>query len=425
MRYTLKCLTCGYHTTTRTALGQSDYQEFAFPCSGCGVEIRYGMKLLLRKRMGRLTKGKTKAQIKEVMRSLATKPQVRYVNLVNAKFGNEAKSSETISLDANSLIPNTPRDFSPFMAMVELLPGNRFPRFDSNQNTRRLAVEKFYPEIERLITHFDRRQWALFDKQFEALELNLPVKTEADRIKAIFAATELATMFFFSGGEHARQRIRQRIALAETQAPSLTKDLIAYFEKSQKDESIVRELWAIRSRWMNCHAALAPVFISLYWDDKLHSLDSFTVAQKRFDDLKPLYVDCFETLCRISVIAAGLEGIIFKNVVGVPKAAGALSLAEFDVMANGSKPDLLKGLVIGDIFAPFIDHNLRNGIGHHSAHYDVKKDSIQYTTDNRKGRKKFEILYVRFCEQLVRLYGQLELVSTYAHWLRQAALRVL
>lgn len=216
-----------------------------------------------------------------------------------------------------------------------------------------------------------------------------------------------------------------RVALAETQAPSLTKDLITYFQKNQKDESIVRELWAIRSRWMNCHAALAPVFISLYWDNKLHSLDSFTLAKKCFDDLKPLYVDCFETFCRISVIAAGLEGIIFKNAMGVPTAKRVLSLAEFDVMKNGCKPDVLKGLVIGDIFAPYIDHNLRNGIGHHSAHYDVKKDSIQYTTENQKGRKKFEITYSQFCAQLVQLYGQLELVSTYVHWLRQAALRVL
>src|SRR5581483_5947653 len=39
-------------------------------------------------------------------------------------------------------------------------------------------------------------------------------------------------------------------------APSLTKDLITCFEKSQRDESIVRRLCAIHSRWMNCRVAL-------------------------------------------------------------------------------------------------------------------------------------------------------------------------
>jgi hypothetical protein len=44
---------------------------------------------------------------------------------------------------------------------------------------------------------------------------------------------------------------------------------------------------------------------------------------------------------------------------------------------NGSKPDMLKQLKIADLFVPFIDNKLRNGIGHNSAHYDVATDSIR------------------------------------------------
>jgi hypothetical protein len=44
-RNSLKCLTCGKATTTRTAIGHDVYQEFAFPCHGCGVEVRFGMTL--------------------------------------------------------------------------------------------------------------------------------------------------------------------------------------------------------------------------------------------------------------------------------------------------------------------------------------------------------------------------------------------
>ena len=41
----VQCLTCEARAMTRTAIGHSDWQEFAFPCSGCRVEIRFGMKL--------------------------------------------------------------------------------------------------------------------------------------------------------------------------------------------------------------------------------------------------------------------------------------------------------------------------------------------------------------------------------------------
>lgn len=227
--------------------------------------------------------------------------------------------------------------------------------------------------------------------------------------------------FFNAFDEKNEQRIKQRIALAETTSPSLVNQLARFFQGKRKDESIIRQLWAIRSRWGNLFEFLYPVYTCYYWDDGKHSLDSFTLAQKRFEELKPFYVDCFETFCRVSVIAAGLEGIILKGALGVPTTKRLMPLDEFGVMKNGSKPDLLRQLVIGDMFAPFIDSKLRNGIGHNSAHYDVKTDSVHYMNENEKGAKQFQISYIRFCEKVVKLYGQLEAVSRYAHWLRKAA----
>ena len=192
----------------------------------------------------------------------------------------------------------------------------------------------------------------------------------------------------------------------------------------QKDASVIRELSTIRERWSELYAAVAPIYTCLYWDDKKHTLDDFTLAQKRFEQLKPFYVDCFETFCRISVIAGGLEGIILGKGIVVPIAKRMIPIDEFDVMKNGCKPDILKQLAIGDIFVPCIDHNLRNGLGHHSAHYDVKTDCVQYSTENPKGLKRHQITYVRFCEKVVRLYSQLEVVSVYAHWLRLRALGI-
>ena len=88
-------------------------------------------------------------------------------------------------------------------------------------------------------------------------------------------------------------------------------------------------------------------------------------------------------------------------------------------MPNGNKHTLLKQLSIGDVFVPFIDAKLRNGVGHNAAHYDVTVDAIVYRNHSpSRGIEEFNVSYVRFCEKLVRLYGQLEASVPVVHFLR-------
>ena len=81
-------------------------------------------------------------------------------------------------------------------------------------------------------------------------------------------------------------------------------------------------------------------------------------------------------------------------------------------------------MTIADLFVPFIDNKLRNGIGHNSAHYEAGKDLIHYRIENDKGIQNITISYTKFCDTLVALFRQLHVVSLYAHWLRQSTLGV-
>jgi hypothetical protein len=384
------------------------------------------MNLLLRKRMEKLARRSPETPITQRMKSFAGQQHIKYVRLRNARpFRDHADAADVITLDGENLIPLSPVPFSPYMATLGVFEHMEDSLlFREHQGVRALSAEKFFAELGKLTTHFERKQWRLFDKEFQKLHLDLPVATEADRVGALFTAAELNGRFFCKESDNIAQRVEQRIALATNTSASLVTDLVHYFQNDKKDESLVRELWSIRANWSKCYGFLAPLFIMFYWDGKRASLDTFTLAQKRFDELKPFYVECFETFCRLSVIAAGVEGIVQNNVVGVPVSKGAMTLADFDHTNNGAKSPILKNLVIGDLFAPFIDHNLRNGIGHHSAHYDVKKDAVEYTNESKKGRTSFQISYIHFCEKVVRLYAQIEAVSLYAHWLRQLAVGI-
>ena len=67
-RETLQCLTCGQKTVTRTTIGGDDYQDCAFPCPKCGIEITYRLMLYLNTRMRELTA--TGLHWQEAMKSL-------------------------------------------------------------------------------------------------------------------------------------------------------------------------------------------------------------------------------------------------------------------------------------------------------------------------------------------------------------------
>src|SRR6266404_1632782 len=144
VRYTLKCLTCGHRSITRTAVGQSDYQEFAFPCPSCGVEIRYGMNLLLRKRKKHSVEKRRKHPFKKEMARIAKQGNIKYVNLVNAKHCNDAReATELATVDGQALIPIGNPHFSPFMANIQLV--RDWPTFARDQSIRANAVTEFMP----------------------------------------------------------------------------------------------------------------------------------------------------------------------------------------------------------------------------------------------------------------------------------------
>src|ERR1700678_4469306 len=113
-RRALECLTCGKKIAVRTAIGHSDYQEFAFPCSGCGVEIRYGMKLLLEKRMKRIMSIKDEHLRKRGIERLSKMQHIKYVNLHNLKWLKTAEGiTDVKTLDGETLNPVSDEHFSP------------------------------------------------------------------------------------------------------------------------------------------------------------------------------------------------------------------------------------------------------------------------------------------------------------------------
>jgi len=125
----------------------------------------------------------------EQAQRLAKMRHVKYVNLVNAKgCKRDREGTQVRTFDGETLNPISEGHFSPFLANVGLM--RDWPTFARDQGMRFDAVETFWPQIHRLLIHLERKQWALFDKQFRELHLGLPTNSEADRVKATFKAIE-------------------------------------------------------------------------------------------------------------------------------------------------------------------------------------------------------------------------------------------
>jgi hypothetical protein len=365
----------------------------------------------------------TGLSFQEAIASLKDMNPLEFVNIVNASPCDEEPDLPVRTFSERLLNPAPEQDIvSPFLSTA-FLPKNR-QRFMLHQRIREVAATKHWKSVHNLLTHFERKQWPLFDRQWEQLEIGGRIDSENDRIRAAFRAIEEWEKVFAPGTDGAKERVKQRLALGRATSHPLMKDLIDHFKAKGKDESMYRELVEIRDRWAKHYLYLSPVYLRFYWDDEKHSLKDYAVTEKKFEELKLLYVEVFETFCRISVIAAGIEGIIHKRQVGIPLAKRVMNLDEFDATANGTKREILKQLIIADLFVPFIDNKLRNGIGHNSAHYEVANDLIRYRVENDKGIQNLTISYTEFCETLVTLFRQLHVVSIYVHWLRQSTLGV-
>ena len=384
----LQCSVCKEKIITRTAIAHTSYQEFAFPCPNCGVEIRFGMKIGQRR------------------------PSIKYTTPSNAKWINVDNSIRNVEVfDAEALNPiQKHRYFSPFSATA-LLPQN-MPLFARQRTLRLHIVRNIWPIIQKLEIHLTRKQWHLFDKQFKKIDLDNIPSTPEMRASKYYDLLDIYGQLFCPFSRPQIENIKQRITLASAISGEGIRDLVKYFKSKGKDEEINHQIHDLRRRWIEIFGILEPLYLIFYWDNN-NSLDDYTLAQKRFDYLKSFYVDLFETFCRISVIAATLEGIIFRGEAVVPINGGEIEIKAFDLTANGAKPQILTGLVIADLFVPYIDHNLRNGIGHHSANYNIATDDIEYVSESKKQRKQYRISYIRFCEKVLRLYGQLEIVSQY------------
>jgi hypothetical protein len=400
-RRTLECDACGTRTITRTAIGHGDKQTLAFPCPGCGVGIVFRMNL----------------DQKVPSFEYEDKPD-------NAHWfpGKEEGAKFEATFDVDLLVPredvvyeHVPGGyrFSPFMQASQ-----RFASWDAwaqDEGTRKLWLTERRPIVQRISTHFERKNWALFSKEIRKLDPDIAIESQAERFRAeTLASRQLLELFIFQPHLKLIPRIEQRVALATSIAADLTmKDLFGELQRSGRLLEWWRQIRSVRSAFHAAYPYYHVMLQPLYWKDRTDVVDGYVVSNKGFPVLKDLYISAFETLARLSVIAVGLEAVIHYRELKLPTRKGHLSILDYEALANANKPDYLDRFPIADIFHDFLDTGIRNGIGHNSARYDAVDDTIVLVRSKDQELKSERIAYTEFCRKVVSMVSRLFVVETY------------
>lgn len=399
-RTLLQCMSCSTGVGCRTQIGHGREQTYLFPCPNCGVDLGYTLF---------------------VNQENASWKYDAFVNLEN--YASDGEPPHLLNFSSDFLVDKglinspDPRQFTPQFSNLDIVSDRE--QYYSLRNLRRRAAEKLWPSLERANTHRIRGNQARFVAELRSIGADKFLDTfhTAPMPQMIAEAFEKFEAVFSLGYETEREKVNERIAEAVRVNNQHVQDLKRFYAVNGRADELFGQLRALDRQWV----ALYPFFEALEIIDCLKDPDQtlsdrFTLSEKPLELLKAFYSDCFETLGRIFVVAACYDGIASGSGLGVPSRRRVIPPEEFELMANGSKPELISSMSFWPIYDGVFDSKLRNGIGHHSWRYDTTTDTINYQNRSpSRGREEFSVRYLDFCIHTRKLYHCTTVAAKYLH----------
>jgi hypothetical protein len=374
---------------TRTQVGHRDKQEHSFSCPKCGIKITYILDL----------------DQKKVTGSFRTPTNAKWVT---------SEDGAVTTLTFSDEIP-VPSDmgggFSPFLATWWNIENQDAFRHD--EGLRLVFIRELFPLAERCMVHFERGNWDLFDK--ESPHPHGKAVTIRDRLLSLYNFLTATFMTFTLNPKSKHDRILQRLKLAETSSPELYDELAQFALRTGRIKRLWQEIANVRRAMVAVYPHIQSLVQMKYWKKELQDFSKFKLSDKRFEVLKQLYIDCFETLCRLMTLVVGIELIIHEHKLELPTKKGTMNLDEFEAMPNANKIPFISRFPIEDLFVPVLDTDFRNSIGHHSAHYELETDEVVVFHSKKPGAAETRIGYTEFCAKVLDLYAAFELAAMYHH----------
>jgi hypothetical protein len=280
-----------------------------------------------------------------------------------------------------------------------------YDEFRKHESMRMLVRTKFWEMVKRAAVHYERRQWDLWNAEVKAVLGDEPASSYEARLKQMFECYDYSVRAFTLDRTEIWKIVGEQFRDATFSHNNALTEFVEALRTSGRIASLWRQLNALHDEFILTYHIWMPVLQIRYWKEKPAVLKDLMVSDKRFDEMKPLYLNAFELFARLSVVGLGVALIRGNGSSDVPTKKGSMSIWDFEAMDNANKVAHLAKYGGTQHFAALMDTKLRNGIGHNAAHYDVATDEVVCVKAKGAALQEWRISYTDFC------YTMLELVS--------------
>ena len=396
-RRPLICRGCQSKIVTRTQIGLGDRQDHSFVCAKCGVVISFTIDL----------------DQERVAFSYRQPRNADWTEDEGGAIGAVSLSQEipVPNEGDNGLVSSTEFRPSPYIATSWNVESREEHRASEEQ---RSGFVRRFDEIERCITHYERGDWPLFDATMES---GRDDPNAVSRLQSLYGTIQGGLQLFTRTPRAKYDRILQRLRFAASREPQLMEELGEVFVASGRMKKLWKEIAENRRLFLSEYNGLQPLVQMRHWREELRTPAAFLVSVKRFESLRQLYLNMYETLCRLLIIGMMVETVINSGSAKIRLGKRWVSLEQFEGLANGVKCDHFPAMVVCALFEHALDRGLRNGIGHNAAHYEGESDEVHLFDFRRGATVAGRIGYTVFCDRVLQLFEAMELAAVYHHWL--------
>jgi hypothetical protein len=275
--------------------------------------------------------------------------------------------------------------------------------YQKHERARTVIRTRYWEGVKRAAVHYERQQWDLWAAEIKNTLGEEPETSYAGRLRQMFECFDFSVRCFLFERLDIWRTLGEQYRDAAFQHHRELEAFIDTLRTSGRLISIWRQVNGLHEQLISTYHIWLPILQLQYWKYQPSSLRDLMVSDKRFDELKPVYLAAFELFARLSVIALGVALIRGSGNSDVPTKKGLMSIWDFEAMDNAAKVPHLSRYGGTQHFAVLMDTKLRNGIGHNAAHYDVAADEIVCVKAKGATLQEWRISYTDFCYKMLEL----------------------
>jgi len=305
---------------------------------------------------------------------------------------------------------------SPFIATF----GNfkDIKHYQSEEAARRHIKDKVWPAVQRVYVHFENGSLELMKKDAAGIVREVPDLPDEENWAGWLMEVTRQYFDFFVTDPSLINDLGMVAAKAVQRSADTFRALAGQYVASGRMIALWKEVKSVRRQFMEHYETFLPVLmVRRYWREDQQDIAHYELSVKNFEDLKSFYIDCVETSFRLLVI--GLATVLIEQ-TGTPTiktSEGDRDIWWFEQMKNGIKNGQLDKHPVFKPITDALDLGLRNGVGHHSAHYDVSNDEIAYVKPNDARLMQLQLSYTGFVDKAFNAFCAFELATMFFQFL--------